>query len=808
MILKKVINTAILALSVNTLAVSQTINIFDKTTQHPIAEVEVFIKNTRISAISSSRGEVFFNDLHYEDTLVFKHITYELKILPFNVLKTNGFLVELEEKNITLDEFIVTANRWEEDKIENPFRIEKITIKKISFQNPQTAADLLGATNFAYVQKSQLAGGSPILRGFATNRVMIVVDGVRMNTAIFRTGNVQNVISIDAASVQSSEILFGPGAVMYGSDAIGGVMDFHTLKPFCSDTDKIIISGNAFSRYSSANKEKTGHLDFNIGLKKMAFLSSISYSDYDDLKTGSNGNSYYLRPTYQERINDRDSQLVNKNPHVLVHSAYNQLNFLQKISYQPTKNWNLDYSFIYSKASDAPRFDRLYLDANSDGKLDYAQWYYGPQLWIMNRIGLTNTFNSKLYDQLRLIAVYQNFEESRHDRKFGNSRLRNQTEKVDALSINIDMGKNLREKFTLFYGGEIVSNKIGSEANKKNINTGEIQPTNTRYPNGSTWRSLGIYTNIKYQFNRKTTINAGLRYSYYTINAVFDTSMFPFPFVKAENKNGSLNGSIGIVYIPNSTWQLYLNGSTGFRAPNIDDIGKVFESEPGSVVVPNPNLKSEYAYNFEIGTVKTIGNFLKFNLSAYYTMLNDALARRNYIFNGEDSIIYDGQLSRVQAIQNITKAYIYGIQSELEFYFGKGFGVKSTLSYQYGREQSADSLKYYPLRHAVPLFGSTHITCKIKRFEADLYSTYNGKMEYEDFALSERSDSYSYAKDARGLPYVPSWYTLNIKFALYINKNLYINAGIENITDQLYRPYESGISAPGRNYLVTLRTRF
>jgi len=790
------------------LAKSQTITISDIITQQPIQEVEVFTKNTKISAISNSRGEVTLGELDLNDSIIFKHISYETKILSVKQLKISKYRVELVEKNITLEEFIVTANRWEEEKIENPFRIEKIVMKEVSFQNPQTSADLLGATNFAYIQKSQLAGGSPILRGFATNRVMIVVDGVRMNNAIFRTGNIQNVISIDAASLQSTEILFGPGAVMYGSDAIGGVMDFHTLKPTFSVNEKITFSGSAFSRYSTANNEKTGHFDFNIGLRKLAFTTSFTYSDFDDLRTGSNGESYYLRPSYQDRINNKDSQLVNKNPHLLVNSGYSQINFLQKIAFKPNKNWVLDYSLIYSTTSNSPRYDRLILDANNDSRLDYAQWYYGPQLWVLNTIGVRNTSTNTFYDQFRVIAALQNFEESRHDRKFDNSRLRNQIEKVDALSINIDLEKDMNEKFSIFYGGEIISNKIGSEANRKNINTGEIQPTNTRYPNGSTWRALGIYSNLKYQLNKKTTFNAGIRYSYYSITAKFDTSMFPFPFVKAENKNGSLNGSLGIVYIPNRTWQLYLNGSTGFRAPNIDDIGKVFESEPGSVVVPNPNLKPEYAYNIEIGTAKTFGNFLKLNISTYYTLLSDALARRNFTFNGEESIIYDGQLSQVQAIQNITKAYIFGIQSEVEIALSNGFGFKSAINYQYGREQSPDSLIYYPISHTTPLFGSTHVTYKRKRFEIGVYATYNSKMAYKDFALSERSDNYTYVKDNYGLPFVPAWYTLNLKFAWYINKNLIFNAGVENITDQLYRPYASGISAPGRNLIVSVKVRF
>ena len=402
----------------------------------------------------------------------------------------------------------------------------------------------------------------------------------------------------------------------------------------------------------------------------------------------------------------------------------------------------------------------------------------------------------------------QNYEESRHDRRFNNKRLRNQTETVDAYSLNIDLDKSLSEKITLFYGAEAIYNLVGSEANRVNIETGEKETTNTRYPDGSTWQAYGAYLNLKYKIKPSIVMNVGARYSHYILKADFDTAQFPFPFTHAENNNGALNGSLGFVFTPHKTWQVYVNGSTGFRAPNIDDIGKVFESEPGSVVVPNADLKPEYAWNAEVGTAKTIGNFLKADAAFYFTLLENALARRNFEYNGKGSILFDGQLSQVQAIQNISRAYVYGVQAGIDVSFGLGIGLRSTISYQYGEEQSEDSLLYYPKSHVPPLFGSTHLTYERKKFKFDFYAEYNTAMAFENLPLTERNDNAPYAKDANGNPFVPAWYTLNFKAAFYVNKYVSLNAGIENITDQLYRPYASGISASGRNFIVALRGKF
>lgn len=789
------------------LVYSQTITVIDKTTRQAIPGVAIYSTNKQLSTTTNQKGQADISIFKDVDTVVFQHISYVEKTIAVGELEIKKYRIELTEKNFGLSELVITANRWEEVKIEVPNRIEKISAKEIAFQNPQTAADLLGAGGFVFIQKSQLAGGSPMIRGFATNRVMLVLDGVRMNNAIYRSGNVQNVISLDAASIENAEVLFGPGAVMYGSDAIGGVMDFHTLKLQFSDSSKPYYSGNAWGRYSSANKEKTGHFNFKFGTKRFAITSSFTNSDFSDLRTGSVGNPYFLRPVYQTTINGIDTQLVNPNPQIQIKSGYSQINTMHKVGFKASENLILDYAFHYSKTSNAPRYDRLYA-ANNRGQLIFAEWYYGPQKWMMNRLAITHNKKNLLYDQMRIVAAQQRYNESRHDRKFNNKRIRNQFEQVDIYSLNIDLDKKLNEKTSLYYGAEGIYNLVSSNSNRVNIETGEVTPNNSRYPDGSTWQSYAAYVNVKHRFSEKWILNSGLRYSYFDIKAKFDTSLFSLPFTNASIQNGALNGSIGIVYNASEKFQLYANASTGFRAPNIDDIGKVFDSQPGAVVVPNTQLKPEYAYNGELGTNFTLGNFAKLNLSGFYTYLDNALARRPFSFNGQDSILYEGVMSQVLAIQNISNAYVYGVQAGLDIGIGFGFRLINHFNYQYGQEYSADSAVYYPLTHAAPIFGSHHLIYETKSLKFDFYVLYNGEIPYNTLSLNDRLDDLPFAKNPEGKPYVPGWYTLNFKASWFIHKNFILNTGIENIEDKLYRPFASGISAPGRNFIVALRVIF
>ncbi|QQS28706.1 MAG: TonB-dependent receptor [Sphingobacteriales bacterium] len=799
-------------LSLSFVAKTQTVTIRDYLTRDPLESVTLMSENPQAFATTNTKGQTELAAFQDADSIYIRHVRYEEMILSFRQLESMNFLVELKETNIALEEITISSNRWEQVRIKTPNRIEAINMKEAAFQNPQTTADLLGMSGYAFIQKSQLGGGSPMLRGMATNRVLLVIDGVRMNTAIFRAGNLQNVISLDANAIESSEILFGPGSVMYGSDAIGGVMSFNTLEPefAVADHKSPQVKGNAMTRFSSANKELTAHLDLNIGLKKFAFTTSCTYSDYGDLRSGSKGGvPYFYRPHYVMTIDDKDYMVPNNDSTLQVGSKYNQINLMQKVRYQPNKYLDLEYGFHFSETSSFNRYDRLYVMQTSGpykNKLRWAEWYYGPQKWQMHRLGFTYSGRNLFFDKFRLVAAYQFFEESRNDREFMFRELMTQKETVDASSVNFDLEKEITASLSISYGLESIYNQVNSEAKLTHVVTNHVDSTVTRYPDGSTWQSYGAYISAKLKPHPKWMFSSGLRYNHFFIDAVFDTTFFPFPFTTAKMKNGSVSGSLGFVYTPVKTWQVYMNGATGFRAPNIDDMGKVFESVPGYLVVPNPNLRPEQVFNAEIGTVKTFGSVLKLDATAYYTWLVDAMVRQNFELNGDTTIRYLGNKSRIQAVQNVTKIQVYGIQAGVDFYF-KGFGIRSNISFQSGREQSSDSLIYYPLRHAAPTFGSTHVTYEHRKFKVDFYVIYNAKMDYENLALTERVNA-SYARDEFGRAYVDKWHTLNFKAAYYPSRFITLSLGLENINDKMYRPYASGINAPGRNLIASLRVKF
>ena len=783
---------------------SQTITIIDNEGNKPISDVAILNPLKTRLVYSNQSGKAEISAFSGDEMICFQHFSYEHLCLAMQDIKNSGYKITLTSKVFAMDEFVVSANRWEQNKSEVPNKISSIPISQIRFQNPQTTADLIGSSDAVFVQKSQLGGGSPMIRGFATNRVLIVVDGVRMNNAIYREGNIQNVISIDPSALESTEIIFGPGAAIYGSDAIGGVMDFHTKKALFTTGEKMYIKVDAFSRLASANKEKTNHFNFNIGGKKIALLTSITYSDFGNLKMGSHGDTTYLRPEYVTFINGKDSVLKNPDSRVQIFSGYSQINTMNKLRFKISENIDFVFTNHYSKLSNVPRYDRLI--QYKSGKLRYGDWYYGPQVWMMNNFQLTLTGKNKLYDEARIIAAQQSYKESRHDRNFGKTTINEQIDKVGIISLNLDFDKKLKDdKQLVYYGFEYVNNDIKSDAQTRHILTGDTAAAGSRYPNGKNrYNSTSLYTGYKNNISEKLTFSAGLRYNFITLNStIADTTFFKVPFTTISMSNGALTGSAGIVLRLKGKMQVNLNVSTGFRAPNLDDVGKIFDPVAGIVVVPNPDLKPEYAYNIDMGISKDFSDFLHLDITGFYTWLNNAMIRHDFLFNGEDSIIYKGVLSKVQAITNATYARVYGLHFNLQANITDYLSIKSALNITKGKEKGD-----IPLRHAAPMFGSTHIIFKSSLLNADLYASYNASRKFEDMPPTEIEKPYLYAPDKNGLsnrPWSPGWVTINFKVSYNIVKWAIINAGVENILDNRYRPYSSGIVAPGRNLIVSLR---
>ncbi|MCB1058786.1 MAG: TonB-dependent receptor [Calditrichaeota bacterium] len=727
--------------------------------------------------------------------MIFFHPDFVRRVLTKKDIERENFTIALERISYTSDEVVVEGHRFGNDRAQIAQQTSEVTAKQIEFDQPRTMGETLEEAG-VYVQRSQYGGGSPMIRGYTANQVLLVLDGVRMNNAIYRAGNLQNSIQADANAMGSVDVLFGPGSVQYGSDAMGGVMVFNTLDPLPSLMKGSQLGVKAFTRYATANEEETVGGTMQYGLRKWAFLGNVTYSGFGDLRSGRVLSDAYpdygRRREYVVRENDQDVVIQNDNTSIQRFTGYTQSNLLGKVRYWHNSNFSATYALIYTTSSNIPRYDRL--EQYRNGALRYAEWYYGPQELLMNRITVNAAHGGNLYDDAEFTVAHQNYQESRHDRTRDNDFRNDRVEDLSMISVNADLSRDFGPS-KLFYGVEGVFNDVQSSAHKTNIVTGEEQPQSTRYPDGgSTTSSLALYGGYRFPVSSRIVATAGLRYTQNALKSKFnDKSFYDFPFDEITYNSGAPTASLGAVCSV-ASWQIRGALSSGFRAPNVDDVGKIFDSGDGVLIFPNPDLSSEYSYNGELGVDRAFGMFSA-GATGYYSLLRDAVLIRDAQFNGQDSILYDGDMAKVKSLQNSGQAYLTGFDFHAKARLADHVTATTSLSYGAGRDTDGD----LPMRPVPPLYGRTSVIYETQKWTGELFARYNTWKEVQDIPLSGGEVSI-YTPDG-----VPSWWTLNLRSNVQVVEHLEVVASLENIFDLHYRPYASGVSAPGRNLIVSLR---
>lgn len=786
-------------------SLAQRVTLVDLQTNQPIPEVNVYNKDTSVLIISDNRGFVDISKFNYKEIVYFSHSAYQTEKLTLTDLTEKGFVVKMINDRI-LDLIVINPLRdiSVSEKLTN--RIEEISSQEVQRKNPATTADMLQQSAGILVQKSQIGGGSPVIRGFEANKILLVVDGVRMNNAIYRSGHLQNAVTIDNNILDHTNVYYGPSSVVYGSDALGGVVHFHTKNPLLSLTDSTIVKGNAMLRYASASNEKTTHIDVSFGSKRWGSLTSLTLSDFGDLKMGSNRfhgyEDYGKVPFYVKRINNKDSVIANPNSNVLKRTGYAQMDILQKITFAISDSVKLFANFQYSTSSNINRFDNL--NQYRDGQLRFAEWYYGPQNRLLTSLKAEFKKDNIFFNYGSVIAAYQKIDEDRINRRLNSNTQTYREEDVQVYSINADFSRTITDKDRFFYGAEFTHNDVQSSARNVDITTNVISTEPTRYPDGgSTVSTAALYGAFDKALNKKLSLNIGTRYSRFYNNSIFnDTSLYNLPFNQISLNGGSLIGSGGITFQDEAGLGVEAIISTGYRAPNIDDYGKVFEDD-GFVVVPNENLNAEHLYNAELNIAKQWSkkNTKTFKLygTGYYSLLNDAIVRRDFTLNGSDSLIYEGENARIQANQNVDKVAIYGGVLGLVYNINTYLRLKSSATYTKGRDLSNNE----PAAHIPPLFGNASIILSSNKWYMEFSNMFNGPKFTQDYAPGGTDNI-----DEATINGTPSWNIFSIRSSYQVSNNFKIQLNIENILDAHYKQFASGVSGSGRNFILAIRGNF
>ena len=800
----------------------------DSVTGEPLENVVIFSENGNHNLLTNAIGKVVLDDFPREGQINFSLLGYQPLTISILEILQGKKAIPLTSEDEVLEEVVLSVARSQATRDKIAEQVGIISQKEIEIGAVATGADLLEINPNIRIQKSQGGGGSPVLRGFEANRVLIVVDGVRMNNAIYRSGHLQNAITIDPHNIERVEVTLGSSSVGYGSDALGGVIHYYTKSPQLNTNTP--VKSEFSSTFNYANLSFINNANTALSYKNWGSLTSVSYSNFGDIRIGEKRDNGFpkwgLTPNYSlnSRHEYNETPTTNSRPNIQKNTGYDQFDIFQKFLVRLPSDMLLNINLQYSESSDIDRYDKLVEERN--GSLRFSEWYYGPQKRFFLSPQLKFFLGKNWLKKGTLTAAYQNVEESRVNRKFESLTRSHQIEKVDVYSINADFYGNIAQGHSLSYGLEWTYNKIRSQGysldlvlDLENI----VDYTNrtmipSRYPSdGSSASSFAGYLNWIYRLNDRFTINGGLRLTGSKIIARWnDSDQVDKLLSSVDLQSEALTYTLAMTYRPNEKWQINNLISSGFRNPNIDDIGKIRESN-GILLVPNSFLKPEYAYTLESGIKYTASNKINFiDLRAFATLVSRHIVRSDFIVFSdtttpdENTIMYIGEEVYTQANKNLGNRFIYGGSLQGKWLLSDPFEIMVGITYT-----TADlNPDYGPMPSIAPLFGTFTLSHEVKNWKTLLIWKFSERKHPNDYSWGGEDGlnetpvvNPNASEDAYKYYGMPSWNIWSVLSQYQFRKNIILNVGLKNIFDLHYRTFASGISAEGRSLQLGMKVK-
>ena len=714
----------------------------------------------------------------------------------------------------SFEEILLSSQRFQQKRKETPRQIEVVSAKRLSELQPATLGDALINTGQVFVQKSQMGGGSPVLRGFEASRVLMVIDGVRMNNATYRAGHLQDIITIDPFILDRLEVNFGAGSTLYGSDALGGVLYFKTKD---ATLGEFSVKPSATVRYQSASNSVIGNVGLKVQSEKVGLLLSATRSQFGDLRSGSKNYSdwdtFGMLPRYVGQVNGRDTVLLNDDPQRQKGTGYAQTDLFAKIF---TKTGKVEHMLNLQKSmSDIiPRYDRM--SQFNNGKPVYGRWDYAPQ----NREYLSYTAKAGSEDHhTRLTLAQQRTEVGRVTRNFDEVMERIQRDAVRMRTVNFDRHDQLSASFTLNSGIEMVWNEVSSAGINKNISTLAETATKARYSDsGATTQMHSVFAQGIYKMAKTgTVIQGGVRVSKYSLEALFSTANpWKLPYQSISFATTTPSYDMGLTQQLKKGLLLKASVNQAYRNPNVDDMTKVFDSKPGAkLLVPSADLKAERSTTVDLGVLWRKDRSFAIEAGVFSSAVKNLLLDQPGTLNGEDSLMYDGRLTPVYQLKNVALGEISGMYLNAKVRLVKDLWFSGSLTQTKGIYRLDDAAAEQPLDHIPPVYGQASLRWNGKGWFAEAQCLFNGMKKAEDYSSSGEDNQEiqpiglaDINGDGKADGFNPAWQCWNIRGGYQHRSGLTATLAIENVLDLHYRYFASGMSAAGRSVNVSLAYSF
>lgn len=592
---------------------------------------------------------------------------FRVPLLCLYLFVSTGSVAQVDSSK-QLSAIIITATKTKSSITKTPFSVSVLDSSKLKQSLLRTVPESLIGLSCVFVQKTNHGGGSPIVRGLTGNQNLLLIDGFRLNNAIFRYGPNQYLTLVDPFLVERIEVVKGTGSVQFGSDAMGGVINVITRQPRLSV--KPVFSSTLLLRGTSQGMERTLRPEIQFSNKKIATLVSGVFSDFGDLKGGDT--SGFQRP-----------------------SGYRQQSLDVRTTIGPGKNWRVQMGMSIVNQNDVPLYHKYQLEKVALSKSELLQ----------RKMVFLKTQKSYANGVIRSITLdisQQQLIDHRLSKSLSSSPLVKEFDTVNSSSITTDIATVFTTFWSANTGVELNLDYVKSTRFQYNTPI-DIVSRRGLYPNGARYHSFAAY-NLHHFTLKQLQIETGVRFH--------------------QNKITIQDASIGAILIKPSAWvymlgtsyaiseqlTLFGNINSAFRAPNIDDMGTLgiidFRYEQ-----PAYDLKPERSINKEMGVRWKQRNF-QVSVAAFHVTLKDLIGRI------KTSAIINNYPVYIK--KNIEEAFIRGAEFEITSSPFPFLLVQANLSYLFGHNLTRNE----PLRRIPPINGQLSITYSRRKWQAGIINDY------------------------------------------------------------------------------------
>ncbi|MDH5399740.1 MAG: TonB-dependent receptor [Cyclobacteriaceae bacterium] len=654
------------------------------------------------------------------------------QLLKDTVLSDAGIVVSTQRYGNTIADRPEAVSLWKGDELAN--------------LGGQSLPDALGNVAGVWMQKTNHGGGSPFIRGLTGYQTLLLIDGIRFNNAIFRSGPNQYLNTIDAFTLQKAEVLRGQGGVQYGSDAIGGAINMFSASPVFS-TESIRVRPGMRGQWYSHQMEYTGRTQVEVSGKNIAMLAGTTWSSFGDIVSG--GDRQAQRPSGYSLGAADVKTLIKLNDRQLLTMAY-----------------------YWLEQKDVPLYHKL-----ADGK--YSRYHFSPQSRSLGYTRLNSTWNKPWIRESSVTLSWQGANETRTLQKANEPLQTTQEDRVNTVAMDINMISIPIPFWSISSGAEFYYDRVNSEQVDVDLITRQAIGLRGLYPNGSSYSNMSAYSLHHLKWS-KLNITGGLRYN------IISMKIPGSDFGTTPISSGAFVGNLGLRYNFTSGINFSASVNNAFRAPNINDVASLgiadFRYE-----VPNHDLKPEKSLNKDIG-IHLVRPKQKISLFVFHNQLTGLITNQPTSYRGLDSL--EGY--RIYKRVNSNLAYIQGVEFTSRFSLSQQLELAGFIFYTFGQDQSQDQ----PMRRIPPLHSRVLLE----------YQTSVGLKLFTQWNMAARQDRLSpgdIADSRIADGGTPGWKTWHAGLS-YPWKSITLRTGIRNILNEHYRMHGSGVDAMGRSVWVNI----